>query len=79
MSTGPSFSVGDEGGSETHEHDFTSSTHAHSLGGGVSVTSIGTPKSVGIVAWNAVETGTTDSETALPKYYAMAYIQYLGI
>jgi len=78
MSTGPNFSVGDEGGSDDHDHDFTGDGHAHSLEAGTNLTStVGFPI-VGLVAFQKAATGTTDNSANLPKYYALAYIQYLG-
>ena len=74
-SSGPTFSVGSEGGPETHTHDFTTDGHKHTI-----------PEVTGIDAAlnNFYETttetisGTTDAANNLPKYYALAYIMYLG-
>lgn len=73
--TGPIFSVGDEGGVISHEHDFTGDGHSHS-------TQVGAQISFGVGLHSATSTdpatGTTDPTNNLPNYYALAYIQYQG-
>jgi len=73
---GPTFSVGESGGAATHDHAFTGDGHVHSIPGGVEIDS-GTDYDNTTASGSA--TGTTDASSSLPKYYALAYIQYLGV
>ena len=75
VSDGPNFSVGDEGGSETHIHPFTGDGHSHNIGG---TPIIGGPLNIATTTTVDPVTGTTDPSSSLPKYYALAYIQYQG-
>lgn len=78
QSTGPIFAVGDEGGTSVHDHDFTSDTHSHPLGGSGS---IDTPAAgdrqpnTNIVSVS----GTTNLAVGLPPLYTLAYIQFNGV
>jgi len=78
ISAGPSFSVGDEGGNVNHVHDFTPDAHTHSLPGVGTVASLFQPKTHGQLTSLGAADGTTDAGSSLPKYFALAYIQYLG-
>ena len=71
IGAGDTYAVDASGGSGSHDHDFTSDGHNHSLPGG----SVITPGS-GISATSSTETdtGTTSEENHLPPYYALAYI-----
>jgi len=76
VSDGPNFSVGDEGGSETHIHPFTSDEHQHSIQVALGINAGGSASNL---TRYAVATGTTDPSSSLPKYWALAYIQYQGV
>lgn len=76
VATGPIFSVGDEGGAITHDHDFTSDLHDHDLVAGDDIQA-GTPFPPKVATGAA--SGTTDPKNNLPTYYALAYIQYQGV
>ncbi len=75
ISDGPNFSVGDEGGDPTHIHPFTGDGHAHAV-------PVETSIEIGTNFWPLTSTdpatGTTDQSSSLPKYWALAYIQYQG-
>jgi len=75
VSDGPNFSVGDEGGSETHIHPFTSNGHQHSIQVALGLNAGGYASNI---VRAEVATGTTDPSSNLPKYWALAYIQYQG-
>ncbi len=72
--------VGDTGGANTHDHDFTGDGHNHQPPGELGVL-IGEEAS----AWPDIPpgtsvdpaTGTTDSAEGLPPYYGLAYIMKL--
>ena len=76
VSDGPNFSVGDEGGDPTHIHPFTGDGHTHSL---VAGTNFIPPVGFGMTTEMGIATGITDPSSSLPKYWALAYIQYQGI
>lgn len=76
VAAGPTFAAGSESGATTHDHDLTTDGHFHSMleppghfqfGSGFSTTTDTRP-----------DTATTSTNDNLPKYYALAYIQYLG-
>lgn len=71
VGAGDTYAVDASGGSVSHDHDFTSDGHNHTLAGGGDIT----PGS-GISATSSTETdtGTTDAKNHLPPYYALAYI-----
>jgi hypothetical protein len=71
VGAGSTYAVGASGGSATHTHTFTSSGHSHALTGGLAI-NVGT----GLDYQTDVKTdsGTTDSGSSLPPYYALAYI-----
>lgn len=71
IGAGGAFGVDATGGASTHDHDFTSDGHNHTLGGGGDLS----PGS-GISATSSTvpDTGTTDPGNHLPPYYALAYI-----
>ena len=73
--SGPTFAVGSEGGSETHTHDFTTDGHKHSIPENATLNS-------GMDYYFETSTdsitGTSAATANLPKYYALAYIMFLG-
>ncbi len=72
---GPILAVGNEGGSVTHNHDFTGDGHTHGLPAGSGMepgVDIGGPTQTGNL------TGTTDTGVTVPPFFALAYIQYAG-
>jgi len=75
VSDGPNFSVGDEGGDPTHIHPFTGDGHSHSLIPGANIVP---PAGFSSLTDSQPATGTTDPSSSLPKYWALAYIQYQG-
>jgi len=75
VGAGDTYSPAATGGATTHEHDFTGDNHQHSLPVGTNtLAGINYSKTVG--AKSAI--GTTDSESSLSPYYALAYIMYAG-
>ena len=73
--SGPLFAVGDEGGGTWHDHTFTADGHQARMDNGPHILADGaihpesTPSSL---------TGSTNFRVTSPRYYALAYIQYLG-
>lgn len=63
--------VDDVGGSNNHTHNFTSSGHLHNISAGVQIAS-GTGKLDATTIEN--DFGTTDPESSLPPFHALAYI-----
>ena len=76
VGAGVAFAVGDEGGTLTHTHDFSGDGHHHTLqsGGEVSSGILFLPETS-----RSEAAGTTGAANTRPPYYALAYIQYLGI
>lgn len=75
LASGPSFNVGDTGGSINHTHDFTSDGHTHNIPGGGTVMD---GNNFADDTDSAVESGTTDPASVLPPFYALAFIQFQG-
>lgn len=77
-SAGPTFAVGDTGGSVDHTHDFNTGSHNHFISSGAAIqvppseTSNGLTDSKNII-------GTTDVASIIPPFYALAYIQFNGV
>lgn len=71
IGAGDSFAPDDTGGSDTHTHSFTSDGHSHTM-------QLGSDLQFGsdLSEETSVETdsGTTDPESHIPKYYALAFI-----
>lgn len=76
VATGPTFSVDDTGGSTSHDHDFTANGHTHSPMG---IGDITVGAQVAQATTSTPITGTTNPTANLPKYYALAYIMYIGV
>lgn len=76
VGAGSSFAVDAEGGSVNHSHDFTSYGHTHSLKSGAVLSA---PPEFYSEFSESVLTGTSDIDSSLPPYYALAYIMYLGV
>jgi len=74
--TGPIFAVGSEAGATPHLHSFTADGHFHQTVGTGDIHAV--PSIYGKPLDSAVLSGITDPAPNLPKYYALAYIQYLG-
>lgn len=75
-SAGPTFAVDDVGGSQVHNHAFTSDTHFHSFGPGTEVAAgPGPSPSTTAVAVS----GITDNAVTVPPFFALAYIQFIGV
>ncbi len=74
--SGDTYAVHATGGAVNHDHDFTGDGHTHSFGAGASIQS-----GMGIhhITDNVPASGTTDAKNGLPAYYALAYIQFLGV
>lgn len=71
VGAGDSYAVGATGGASAHSHSFTSNGHSHNVTGGVGLT-IGTDYS-GTTSTETA-TGSTNSKSNLPPYYALAWI-----
>jgi len=75
VGAGDTFAVDDTGGSAAdHTHAFTGDGHSHTLVAGA-IIAAGTDKNN--VSTTEQVTGTTDTESGMPPYYALAYIQKL--
>lgn len=71
LGAGGAFAVGATGGSDTHTHPFTSDGHSHTFDFGTELnagTDLDTPTD------SSTDSGTTDSASNLPTYYALAFI-----
>lgn len=73
--TGPTFSVGDEGGAKAHNHDFTADGHFHEMPSDADIQTLG---GVHHLTTTVPLTGTTGPTDNHPPYYALSYIMYLG-
>ncbi len=71
VGAGSTYAVNDTGGAVNHNHDFTGDGHSHVIPAG-SVLNIGPPFSD--ITSTAAAIGTTDNESSLPPYLALAYI-----
>lgn len=71
VGAGTTYSVDETGGSLAHNHGFTSSPHTHD-------TVVGSDVGAGSTWDNTVSaetvTGTTDSASSLPPFYALAFV-----
>ena len=74
IGAGGSLNPNDTGGSATHDHDFTGNGHTHTFPGGSGLS--GGAVFSNTTAPTAV-TGTTDSESNLPPFYALAFIMHI--
>lgn len=73
---GPTFAVGSESGGTAHQHDLTTDGHPHGMQNPPGHFDFGPGYS--ITTQTRTDTATTSTNDNLPKYYALAYIQYLG-
>lgn len=78
IGAGDTYDPDDSGGASTHNHDFTGDGHTH----GIPNTLCGTPGTscqTLFVPGTTVNsaTGTTDTDSHLPPYYALCYIMKL--
>jgi len=71
VGAGDTYAVDATGGASSHDHDFTSDGHNHSLAGGADLTPTG---AISATTTTDTDTGTTSEENHLPPYYALAYI-----
>lgn len=74
ISSGPLFAVGNEGGSVSHQHFFSTDNHDHILIGGTDLQSGATRPRLSNLA---ADDGTTDLSGSLPLFYSLAYIMHL--
>lgn len=65
------FAVGQEGGTLTHAHDFTSDLHRHNTPAGAAINQA--PILNRLTSYETV-TGTTDDSANVPPYYALFFI-----
>lgn len=77
IGAGGAFAVDEIGGTETHKHNFTSSSHSHINGNTVNNAGSGPSE-----AWEAGDrssdetvTGSTEFDPNIPPFLALAYIQ----
>ncbi len=68
------YAVDETGGNISHTHPFTSTVHSHTLPAG---TDIASGANIRNGSSNDVASGTTNSTSSLPPYYALAYIMKL--
>lgn len=71
VGAGGSFNVDDTGGNVNHDHDFTGSSHYHTIGAGGQIAS---GPNFSDTTDPASATGTTDPANGLPPYHALAHI-----
>ena len=71
VGAGDTYAVDANGGAVNHNHGFTADPHAHTIPAGAN---INTGVNLSNITDPADATGTTDNESNLPPYYALAYI-----
>ena len=71
LGAGGSANPNDTGGTSTHTHTFTSNGHIHDFAAG---TAFGAGTVFASETLSQVVTGTTNSSSNIPQYYALAYI-----
>lgn len=71
IGAGDTYDPDDEGGSLTHDHDFTSDGHNHTIPAGAG---IGAGPAISTTTTTDADTGTTEAGSSLPPYYALCYI-----
>ena len=71
VGAGDTYAVDANGGALEHNHGFTADMHTHTIPAGANI-------NTGVIISNITDptaaTGTTDNESSLPPYYALAYI-----
>lgn len=75
-SSGSTFAVNETGGATNHTHALVAGTHGHEAQAGSDLT-LGTGTSG--TSDQVVITGTTDQASIIPRFYALAYIQFIGV
>ena len=74
IGAGSTYGVGDTGGSDSHDHDFTGIEHNHGIdAGSVIINSAPDGDFEGGTTLTAAD-GTVEPKTELPPYYALAFI-----
>ena len=71
VGAGGVYAVGATGGAPSHSHPFTTDGHEHTIPAGMQIET-GTGKAA--VTSNVTDSGTTNNDSSLPPYYALAYI-----
>ena len=74
IGAGNNFSTGYMAGALTHDHSFTGDGHFHTM---IGADNLQTGLDFGSVSDSKNITGTTDSFSSLPVYYALAWIMKL--
>jgi len=74
VGAGSTYGVGAAGGSTSHDHTFTPTGHTHNLGTGVVLENVAPGGEIASTTTSANATGTVESKTTLPPYYALAFI-----
>lgn len=75
VGAGTTYNPADTGGSNTQQHAFTSSQHAHNIEAG---TGIGAGADYNENVSLEAVSGTTDAADNRPPYYSLAYIQRIA-
>ena len=74
IGAGDTYAVGAEGGSDSHDHDFTGIAHGHGLVAGVNINDNAPGGNYSVATTQIAADGTVESKTELPPYYALAFI-----
>lgn len=74
VASGGAYAVGATGGAFTHTHGFTSAVHNHTIPAGANIAS---GANIRNQSSDDVASGTTNSESSMPPYHALAYIMKL--
>lgn len=77
IGAGSTYGVGDTGGSDSHDHEFTGIAHDHTFGVGNILEVVAPDGDVSSTTSSDVADGTVESKTELPPYYALAFIMKL--
>jgi len=71
IGAGDTYNPNDTGGAFSHNHTFTGGSHTHTIPGG---TDIQSGAGYAAITDPSFITGTTDPESTIPPYFALAYI-----
>ena len=76
VGAGNAYAVDQTGGAVQHEHDFTGVGHLHGITAGANIQGGG---DFSAVTSTDQAVGTTDLDSTLSPYYALAFIMYKGV
>lgn len=72
VGAGNTYAVASTGGAVSHSHTFNAGNHKHDISSGKEISQVS--GTLGPTTDNTEVSGTTDTESQLPPYYAIAFI-----